>query len=129
AKDHGKNVPSAGNTGTITTWRISPITVSDRTGHEVSVKWTTDVATDSIIEYGTTPRLGQRSGRHQPTKSHNIRLGNLKSNQKYYAQISITRGDATARSKQFTFSTLDASGGFSTEDIVVDPEFISQFDF
>lgn len=115
-------------TGTFTTWSISPITISEITGHEATLRWNTSPATDSIIEYGTTSSLGQVSGKHGLTTTHDVRLVHLQSNQTYYARIRLINEDASSVSDIFTFKTLDAGAGVSTDTVTLNPQFTGEFD-
>ena len=110
------------------TWSISPITISEITGHEATLRWNTSPATDSIVEYGTTSSLGQVSGKHGMATNHDVRLVHLQPNQTYYVQIRLINGDASSVSDIFRFKTLDAGAGVSTNTITLNPQFSGAFD-
>ena len=76
----------------------------------VTVKWRTDVSTDSCVRYGTS--LGSLSGKtcaSTSTTDHVVKLSSLSSNTKYYYSIGTSTG-SIARDSTYFFLTAPTTG-------------------
>lgn len=122
--DTATNPNSSQVSGTFQTWSMGAVQVSDVTGHEASISWHTTVATDSIVEYGTSSNLGLRSGGKDMLQQHQIRLSHLQSNTTYFFRIKATNDNGVAVTQQLRFATRDALAGPSPDVITFDPEVI-----
>lgn len=116
---------SSGNasveTGSFATWAMGSISVTDVTGHEASIRWTTSTATDSMVEYGTSAQYNLRSGSKNLTTTHEVRLINLKSKTDYHFRIKASNSAGVAVTSDLTFATRDALAG-PAPDVVEFPE-------
>ncbi len=119
---------SSQQSGSFATWSMGSVIVSDVTGHEVTIRWTTSVPTDSIIEYGTSPSFGLRSGGTDLIQQHNVRLVHLKSNTNYFFRIKATTADGVAVTQALRFATRDALAGPSPDVITFEPEILGVAD-
>ena len=76
-----------------------------------SLNWTTDVASTSEVEYGTTADYGSIVSVNDGTLDHSIEINNLEPGTPYFCRIfSVTQGEDTA-SATGTFSTVSESSG------------------
>lgn len=98
---------------------------------QATIAWTTDVASDSRVEYGLTAAYGQQASNPAAVTSHSITLTGLTSNQTYhYRVISTAAGYNQAASSDRTFATpatatgtisgtTTDSGGTSLDEVIV----------
>ncbi len=57
------------------------------------------------IKFGSTKPLTGQFNENTPKRTHNIKLGNLTANTKYYAVVSVSAGGQTIQSDTLTFTT------------------------
>jgi hypothetical protein len=71
-----------------------------------TVQWTTSVAANCRIEYGTTPSFGAVATNPTLVTSHSMQLKGLARKTTYYARVTSRAADgATVSSSTFTFKT------------------------
>lgn len=76
-----------------------------------AISWTTDVPSDSRVEYGLNTSYGQSAVSSAAVTSHALALGPLLPGQTYhYRVVSSATGFASAVSGDFTFDTLPEPG-------------------
>jgi len=96
---------------------ISSISVSSLTSDSATILWTTNIAADSTVSYGTTASYGATSTNPILVTAHSISLSNLNANTLYYfAVTSAENGTSTVSgANMFTTpsvtSTPTSSGG------------------
>ena len=90
-----------------------------QTTSSVLIAWRTDVAGDSVIDYGTTPAYGQQISDAAAVIQHALTLTGLQTDTLYYYRVSTNgvvlaeesfRTAKDASSPQFVFSVLGDSG-------------------
>jgi hypothetical protein len=93
------------------------------TSSGVSISWSTDVPATTLLSYGTTPALGQKSPAQTTlTTAHGVTLTGLKSGTTYYfVARSVDKNGLAGRSTPYSFTTLALAGGPSISGIVVKP--------
>ncbi len=69
------------------------------------ITWTTDMTSDSQVDYGTTTSYGSQAGDASLVTSHSITLTGLTPNTTYHYKCSSTNGYGTAVSSDHTFTT------------------------
>lgn len=67
------------------------------------VRWDTNVASSSIVEYGTTDGLGLNAQNLSPVVSHEVTLDNLDYRTKYYYRVSSGANGNKVFSNTYTF--------------------------
>src|SRR5947208_11580373 len=76
----------------------------------VTVKWRTDVSTDSCVRYGTSlSSLSSKTCSSTSTTDHVVKLSSLSSNTKYYYSIGTSAGSIAGDSTYF-FLTAPGTG-------------------
>lgn len=89
---------------------ISAIAVSGISDTVATVSWTTDEASDSRVDYGTTTAYGLSSSNAAPVTSHQVQLTGLAASTTYHFQVRSADGAGNvASSTDRTFSTIAAS--------------------
>lgn len=89
---------------------ISNVQSSNITTSSAVITWTTDEASNSVVEYGLTTSYGSSSSNSSLVTSHSITLSGLSSNTLYHYRVSSTdASNNTATSGDFTFTTLAPS--------------------
>lgn len=102
---------------------ITNIASSLPTLFSASISWTTDVASDSLVEYGFDTSYGASVYSESSVTSHSITLTNLQAGRSYHFRVvSVDEHTNVARSSDQTFST---AGGGSGLPIIQKPEVIS----
>jgi hypothetical protein len=82
-------------------------TVSDITLTSAVVKWNTDEASSSVVEYGVKPEYGLTAKGEDNVTAHSVSLTSLSSNTTYYYRVGSTDASSnTVWSEQKTFKTL-----------------------
>lgn len=85
---------------------VSNVSVSDILNNQATVKWTTNVNTDSNVEYGIDTNYGAQSGKSDMTTEHSVILLGLESKTTYHIKVKskdIYGKEAVA--KDVTFAT------------------------
>jgi len=91
---------------------ISNIQVSSIGQNTATVSWTTDVAANSRVDYGTSTAYGLTASDAAFTTSHSLVLTGLTAETLYNFQVTSTDGEARATSStNQTFQTAAAGGG------------------
>jgi N-acetylneuraminic acid mutarotase len=86
-------------------------TVSDITSTSAVVKWNTDEASSSVVEYGVKPGYGLTAKGKDNVTEHSVSLASLSSNTTYYYRVGSTDASGnTVWSEQKTFKTLAEAG-------------------
>ena len=85
---------------------ISNISVSDITDSEAKFTWTTNVAANSIVQYGTSTSYGSTKTDSTSTTSHSVTLTGLSTNTTYHYKLQSTGSSGTTgESSDGTFFT------------------------
>jgi hypothetical protein len=104
---------------------ISNISVSNITRDSATITWTTDMPSDSRVEYGTTTSYGSLVTDPTLTTSHSIILTNLTIETTYHFKVTSTNsygfssssGDNTFTAKSFTVNTLGDYGNVTVMEV------------
>jgi len=94
-----------------------------------AISWSTDVPSDSVVEYGSTPSLGSSSSQTDLQLSHNLSLTGLSAGTVYYYRVRSTDafGNGPTSSKVFSFTTAQ-SPSYKVPVITVPPSVIYKTD-
>ena len=84
---------------------ISNVQSSGVTSTGATITWTTDVAADSKVNYGTTTAYGSQQSNASAVTSHSISLSGLTASTPYHYQCVSVNTYGTATSTDFTFTT------------------------
>ena len=108
-------------TGTPAAPVISSVAATTISSSSATITWTTDQATSSLVNYGTTAAYGSASTiDNTRVTSHSITLTGLASNTTYnYQVVSSNSAGTQAISANFTFSTGTPTGPAATVSFVV----------
>lgn len=88
---------------------ISSIQANGITTSAATITWTTDEASNSVVEYGLTTSYGSTASNASNVTSHSIGLSGLAANTLYHYRVSSTDPSSnTATSADGTFQTLPA---------------------
>jgi alpha-L-arabinofuranosidase len=87
---------------------ISSVTAGSITGTSAVITWTTDLASTSLVNYGTATTYGSSSTLNSSlTTSHSVTLTGLTAGSTYnYDVVSATGGGLSTTSANFTFTTV-----------------------
>lgn len=83
------------------------------TYHGATVSWTTDIQSDTVLEYGTSSGSYTTVSTPDPVTNHSITVDNLEKNTLYYYRVTSNAGSLTpaqSTEKTFTTSPLTISG-------------------
>src|SRR5207237_3995654 len=113
SKDASGNLAASADS-TFTTSEISPpvisgVTVASVGGTSATIQWTTNEASDSLVEYGLTASYGSATTL-DPTlgTSHTVTVGGLTGNTTYHYRVKSKDASGNlATSGDFTFTTID----------------------
>ena len=90
----------------------SPVLQSNMATTSFTLSWTTDLACDGVIEYGTTEALGQVAAGGTNTPSHSAELTGLEPGTIVYARaVSTLEGGESAASAIRPYATVSESSG------------------
>ncbi len=84
---------------------ISNVKVVEVTTSKVTIEWTTDVLSTSLVEYGTTKSYGSEVYDPKPVKEHSITITGLRDSTTYHFRVKSTAYGKTAASQDYTFTT------------------------
>ncbi len=85
---------------------ISNVQSSGITSSGATITWTTDEASNSVVEYGLTTSYGSSTSNSSMVTSHSVPLTGLSSNTLYHYRVTSTdAANNTATSGDFTFTT------------------------
>src|ERR1044072_4854708 len=90
---------------------ISNVSAANVTASSATVQWTTNIATDSRVEYGTTTSYGQATTTNPAlVTAHSTALASLVAGTTYHYRVQSTDGSGnSALSGDFSFTTASAS--------------------
>lgn len=101
----GSDKPTEPNTYPKPVITVAPA-VSDITDATVTIAWTTDIQSSTVVLYGfSSGRLIFRDSSYVSQTRHSTLLGNLVSNTIYYYVVQSTAKGGTVRSEELTFRT------------------------
>ncbi|MFH1183181.1 MAG: fibronectin type III domain-containing protein [Candidatus Moraniibacteriota bacterium] len=86
---------------------ITNIQITDVDSSSVTIRWTTDIDSNSLVEYGLSSAYGQTYGSFSETQNHIVTLDNLLSSATYHFRVRSAHG-TEAVSGDFTFNTSAA---------------------
>ncbi len=117
AYDAAGNLSASSSTATVTTPLAATVKITSYSAGSVTstgakINWTTDIPSTGVVSYGTsTNNLGSKVSASTSATSNSVAITGLSSNTKYYYQISVNSGSATALSTISSFITpLSVSG-------------------
>ncbi len=84
---------------------ISDVKVVDVSTSRVTIEWTTDVPSTSLVEYGTTKAYGYEACDPRLVKEHSITITGLRDSTTYHFRVKSAAYGKTATSKDYTFTT------------------------
>ena len=97
---------------------ISNLTLSNITSSSLTITWTTDVSSTSVVDYGTTSSYGSTKSDTSMTTSHTINIDSLSANTTYHFKAKSTNSaDVTGDSGDQTFTT--AKAGLTSDPITI----------
>ncbi|MGR9088778.1 MAG: malectin domain-containing carbohydrate-binding protein, partial [Gammaproteobacteria bacterium] len=100
-----------GSGGDTTPPVISAVQAASITDDSATINWTTNEASDSVVDYGTTSAYGSTGGDPALVTSHSVTLTGLNSDTLYHFEASSTDPSGnTASSGDLTFTTSPANG-------------------
>jgi peroxiredoxin len=105
------SVTIADNAGGVVTWEatsgptISDILVSSVTSSTVTISWTTDEASTTVVEYGTTTSYGSTATGDSSTTSHSVSLTGLSASSTYHYKVTSVGSGGSSSSSDNTFAT------------------------
>ena len=90
----------------------SPVVQSNMTASSFTLSWSTDLASDGVIEYGLTEALGETATAATGASNHSADLTGLEPGQIYYARaISTLPSGESAASPIRPYATVSGSSG------------------
>jgi len=96
---------------------ISSVQASSVTGTSAVISWTTNVSTDSKVNYGTSEVYGSTKTHSSSVTSHTITLTGLSPATTYHYQVQSTGSNGTAVSGDYTFTTSSVLGEVIVDDL------------
>lgn len=98
-------------TGSSTTKPVSITNVgaASITSNSAVINWTTDRATDSTVNYGTTSGLGTKVTNASSVTAHSLSLTGLTAGTTYYYQVSSQDANGSGASSVLSFQTPSAA--------------------
>jgi hypothetical protein len=100
--------PSRSDAATVTvTGRpiISSVAASGVTAEQATIRWTTDVLSDSQVKWGTTTTYGSDTSNPAQVTAHALTLTGLRGGTTYHFQVLSKNGAGSSASADFTFTT------------------------
>jgi hypothetical protein len=93
---------------------ISNVTSTNISTSTATITWTTDIAADSEVDYGTSTAYGLTLTTSTATTSHSMLLTGLTDNTAYHAQVRSSAAGNAATSSDITFTTSQVVVASST---------------
>jgi hypothetical protein len=84
---------------------ISNVTVTNVTQNSATITWTTNVASSTLVEYGTTAAYGSAAAGPAGVSTHTVALTGLTENTTYHFRVRSANSGGTAISADTTFTT------------------------
>jgi regulation of enolase protein 1 (concanavalin A-like superfamily) len=108
------SISSGTGGGDVTAPVISNIQASSITASSATISWTTDEASNSVVNYGLTSSYGSNSSNATLATAHSINLTGLSPSTTYHYRVNSTdASNNTASSGDLTFTTSASSGSAS----------------
>jgi hypothetical protein len=105
-----KATVTGGGGGDTTPPTISGVQSSSVTSSGATITWTTNEASSSVVEYGTTTSYGSTATGSSGVTSHSVGLSGLSAGTTYHYRVKSTDGSGnTATSSDYTFTTTSTS--------------------
>jgi beta-lactamase superfamily II metal-dependent hydrolase len=99
--------PGDGGAPDITPPVISAVTATSITSSSATITWTTDEASNSVVEYGLTTAYGSTVTNSTMVTSHSVSLSGLSASTLYHYRVKSTdAANNAATSTNYTFTTL-----------------------
>ena len=97
--------------------QVSNVSIKDVGPYSVTIAWETNVSTDTAVDFGKDETYGNRKGKPENTKNHELKMDNLEDNTTYYYRIVVRdQFGNEARTEDKSFATpLDTEGPKITE--------------
>jgi hypothetical protein len=111
SKDAAGNLAASGDYTFTTAKRsappvISALAISDITSKSATISWTTDRASDSIVEYGNTTQLGLKSALGDMVTKHSLTINELQKLSQYFFRVKSADAEGNqAVTPIFSFNT------------------------
>ncbi len=100
----GKTVPTTPSSATVSS--IKNVRVKLVKESSAYITWTTEVDSNSYVEYGETTKYGKMKVKNDQTTAHSVQLIELKSGKTYHFRVMSTTADGhQVVSKDYTFRT------------------------
>ncbi|MBI3193367.1 MAG: S8 family serine peptidase, partial [Ignavibacteriae bacterium] len=94
---------------------ISNVASSGITNSTATITWTTDEASNSVVNYGLTTSYGSNASNASMVTSHSVALSGLTANTLYHYRVNSTDASSnTATSGDFTFTTANTLSPIET---------------
>jgi subtilisin family serine protease len=94
---------------------ISGVSASGITNSTATITWTTDEASNSVVNYGLTTSYGSNASNASMVTSHSVSLSGLTANTLYHYRVNSTdASNNTATSGDFTFTTANTLSPIET---------------
>jgi hypothetical protein len=113
-------VPQGSATGDTTPPTVSGVSASGLTSTGAAINWTTNEASDSQVEFGTSSTYGSATSLNASmVSSHNAIVSGLSANTLYHYRVrSRDAAGNLSVSADFTFTTANATSGSSAQNVV-----------
>jgi len=87
---------------------LSDVKISVRGFYGVTIKWTTDLASDSYVNYGITTAYGSSAGQADSVTSHSVTISGLSYGTEYHFKLSSSYEGNVGLTDDSTFTTATA---------------------
>jgi hypothetical protein len=102
---------------------ISNIDIDAVSPTSMTISWTTDLSSDSLVEYGLTTAYGSQVSDPALTTSHSVTLTDLTPNTWYHYRITCDPGFVTCRKTGVTADDVFLTPPMSTQNLIVNGSF------
>jgi phosphodiesterase/alkaline phosphatase D-like protein len=92
--------------------KITGLTISNVTPYAITISWSTNVETETLMNWGTTTAYGAKRGNAQISTQHSVTIDNLEDNTEYHYQILAhdQAGNEVADDDKVVRTPLDTAG-------------------
>lgn len=90
---------------------LGPVTQTNITTSSFDLNWTTNNASDSRVDYGLTPTLGQTVYVNESVTNHTVNIPGLQPGTIYYASVTSANVDGSSTSSVRPYATKSLSSG------------------